>query len=198
MPSPESKLEVLKLVIERLTADEQYVYIGMDHFAKPTDELAIAQREKKLQRNFQGYSTRAGSDIYAFGMSGVSQIPDAYWQNEKDLSGYYAALDQGRLPFASGYVLSEEDRIRRRVIMRLMCDFELDFDVMSSELGIDFKMYFRHEIDSLSDLQAEGLLASTYRGIEITDPGRLLIRNIAMRFDAHLRETAAPVYSRTI
>jgi len=98
LPPPEVKLQILKLIIERLTENNRYVYIGMDHFAKPDDELAVAQRNKQLQRNFQGYSTRAGSDIYAFGMSSISQIPDAYWQNEKDLPPWQAAVDAGRVP----------------------------------------------------------------------------------------------------
>ena len=132
LPTPESKLEVLKLVIETLTADNKYVYIGMDHFAKPNDELAVAQRNKQLQRNFQGYSTRAGSDIYAFGMSGVSQVPDAYWQNEKELPKYQAAVDEGKVPLQRAYFLTEEDTIRRETIMRLMCDLSLDYRAMSN------------------------------------------------------------------
>ena len=119
LPTPETKLQVLKLVIEKLTADGQYVYIGMDHFAKPTDELAIAQREKKLQRNFQGYSTRAGSDIYAFGMSSISQIPDAYWQNEKELPKWQEAVDAGKVPLNRRIFLTDEDKIRRETIMRV-------------------------------------------------------------------------------
>jgi oxygen-independent coproporphyrinogen III oxidase len=131
LPTPETKLEVLKLVIERLTADNQYVYIGMDHFAKPNDELAVAQRNKQLQRNFQGYSTRAGSDIYAFGMSSVSQIPDAYWQNEKELPKWQAAVDAGNVPLHKAYFVTDEDKIRRETIMRTMCDLSLDFAAMS-------------------------------------------------------------------
>ena len=104
LPAPETKLQVLKLVIEKLTANDQYVYIGMDHFAKPNDELAVAQRKKQLQRNFQGYSTRAGSDIYAFGMSSISQIPDAYWQNEKELPKWQEAVDAGRVPLHSARI----------------------------------------------------------------------------------------------
>ena len=131
LPTPESKLEVLKLVIERLTADNQYVYIGMDHFARPNDELTVSQREKKLQRNFQGYSTRAGSDIYAFGMSAVSQTPDVYWQNEKELPKWQAAVDAGKVPLHKAYIVSDEDKIRRETIMRTMCDLSLDFAAMT-------------------------------------------------------------------
>jgi oxygen-independent coproporphyrinogen III oxidase len=197
LPSASTKLSILKLTVEKLTSSG-YVYIGMDHFAKASDELVHAQRKQALQRNFQGYSTCAGTDIYGFGVSAISQTEDMYWQNEKDLSRYYAALGEGRLPVAAGYTLTDEDRIRRRVIMRLMCDFRLDYDAMSAELGIDFKTHFRREISTLEDLEADGLLLSSARGIEITDPGRLLIRNVAMRFDAHLRQSASPVYSRTI
>src|SRR5215471_14638295 len=127
LPSAEVKLQLLKTVIERLTENERYVYIGMDHFAKPGDELAVALRRKQLQRNFQGYSTRGGADIYAFGMSSISQIADAYWQNEKDLQKYYSVLDVGKVPLARGYVVSDEDKIRRETIMRVMCDFSLDY-----------------------------------------------------------------------
>jgi oxygen-independent coproporphyrinogen III oxidase len=197
LPDAATKLAILKLTIEKLTSSG-YVYIGMDHFAKASDELVHAQRNGALQRNFQGYSTCAGTDIYGFGVSAISQTEDMYWQNEKDLSRYYTALDEGRLPVAAGYTLTADDRIRRRVIMRLMCDFRLDYDALSAELRIDFKTRFRREINTLSDLEADGLLLSTDRGIEITDPGRLLIRNVAMRFDAHLRQGASPVYSRTI
>src|SRR5215469_10866333 len=111
LPPPEVKLQLLKLVNERLTENNRYIYIGMDHFARPGDELAVAQQRKELQRNFQGYSTRGGADIYGFGMSSISQIPDAYWQNEKDLVKYFAALDAGQVPLTRGYVVTEEDKI---------------------------------------------------------------------------------------
>ncbi len=158
LPTPETKLEVLKLVIERLTADGQYVYIGMDHFAKPTDELAMAQREKKLQRNFQGYSTRAGSDIYAFGMSSISQIPDAYWQNEKELPKWQAAVDAGKVPLHRAYFVTDEDKIRRETIMRVMCDLSLDYAAMSQKLGINFEQHFAKELASLAPFEADGLV----------------------------------------
>ena len=143
LPSPETKLELLKLTIERLTS-EGYVYIGMDHFARAGDELAVAQRQKTLQRNFQGYSTRGGADIYAFGMSSISQAEGFYWQNHKDLPDYYAALDAGKLPLHRGYIMTEEDKIRRTTIMRLMCDLGLDYEAMSKLLGLDFKEHFAH------------------------------------------------------
>ena len=198
LPTPESKLEVLKLVIERLTADDQYVYIGMDHFAKPNDELTISQREKKLQRNFQGYSTRAGSDIYAFGMSGVSQIPEAYWQNEKELPKYQTAVDAGKQPLHKAYFVTDEDVIRRETIMRTMCDLSLDYATMSSKLGINFEQHFAKELTSLAPFIADGLVKTKPGGLEITDAGRLFIRNIAMCFDTTLGAANERRHSKTI
>jgi oxygen-independent coproporphyrinogen III oxidase len=197
LPSPETKLELLKLTIEKLTS-EGYVYIGMDHFAKAGDELAVAQREKTLQRNFQGYSTRGGADIYAFGMSSISQAEGFYWQNHKDLPDYYAALDAGKLPQHRGYLMTPEDIIRRTTIMRLMCDLGLDYATMSKLLGLDFQEHFAHELESLGDMEADGLLVKTPQGITVTDLGRLLIRNIAMRFDAYAGTRKENRFSRTI
>jgi oxygen-independent coproporphyrinogen-3 oxidase len=197
MPSTEMKFAILKLGVESLTR-EGYAYIGMDHFAKRGDELEIAQREGKLQRNFQGYSTRAGTDIHGFGVSSISQTHDMYWQNEKDLSRYYARLDEGKLPIANGYILTREDQIRREVIMRLMCDMKLDFRSMSGSLGLDFENYFERELNAVRALEADGLVRSLAGGFEVTDLGRLLIRNVAMCFDGYLASNAEGVYSRTI
>jgi len=196
-PSPETKLEILKLTIEKITS-EGYVYIGMDHFARVEDELAVSQRQKTLQRNFQGYSTRGGADIYAFGMSAISQAEGFYWQNQKELPAYYASLDAGKLPFHRGYVMTEEDRIRRTTIMRLMCDLGLDYTAMSKRLGMDFKEHFAQEIESLDDMEADGLLVKTPEGLVVSDLGRLLIRNIAMRFDAYSGIRKENRFSRTI
>ena len=198
LPTPESKLEVLKLVIERLTADNQYVYIGMDHFAKPNDELAVAQRNKQLQRNFQGYSTRAGSDIYAFGMSAVSQTPDVYWQNEKELPKYQTAVDAGKVPLHKAYLVSDEDKIRRETIMRTMCDLSLDFAAMSQKLGINFEQHFAKELALLAPFAADGLVKQKPGGLEVTDAGRLFIRNIAMCFDNTLGAANERRHSKTI
>ena len=198
LPAPETKLEVLKLVIEKLTANGRYVYIGMDHFARPDDELAVAQRNKQLQRNFQGYSTRSGSDIYAFGMSSISQIPDAYWQNEKELPRYQEAVDAGRAPWGRAYFVTDEDKIRRETIMRVMCDLSLDFAAMSRHLGIDFEGHFAQELDALAEFQKDGLVERTPAGINVTDTGRLFIRNIAMCFDNALEQTGERRHSRTI
>jgi oxygen-independent coproporphyrinogen III oxidase len=196
-PSPETKLELLKLTIERLTS-EGYIYIGMDHFARAQDELAVAQKQKTLQRNFQGYSTRGGADIYAFGMSSISQTDDFYWQNQKTLPDYCAALDAGRLPLHRGYVMTGEDKLRRTTIMRLMCDLGLDYAAMSKLLEIDFQEHFAEELNSLDDMEADGLLMKTATGLSVTDLGRLLIRNIAMRFDATLAPAGERKFSKTI
>ena len=198
LPAPEIKLQLLKTVIERLTQDNRYVYIGMDHFARPNDELALAQRRKELQRNFQGYSTHAGADIYSFGMSAISQIPDAYWQNEKDLPKYYAALDAGRAPLARGYVVTDEDKIRRETIMRVMCDLSLDYAAMSQRLGLNFASHFERELESLAGFEADGLVRRFPTGLEVTDAGRLFIRNIAMCFDNTLAPAGERKHSKTI
>jgi oxygen-independent coproporphyrinogen-3 oxidase len=197
LPSAETKLQILKLTIEKLTANG-FVYIGMDHFAHTDDELAVAQRQKTLQRNFQGYSTRGGADIYAFGMSSISQTDQVYWQNAKKLPDYYAAVDADRMPVTRGYLLTEDDRLRRDTIMRLMCDLSLDYADMSSRLHIAFPDYFAPELGSLTDLEADGLVERQPGRLVVTNRGRLLIRNIAMRFDAHLAKEKVRRYSRTI
>ncbi len=196
LPAPEQKLEMLKQIIETLTGSG-YEYIGMDHFARENDELTLAQRSGTLQRNFQGYSTRAGADIYAMGMSSISQLPFCYAQHAKELPCYYDAIDDGRLPVVKGIALSEEDALRRDVIMRLMCDMALDFDSLSSRLGIDFQSRFEDELAQMSPFEEDGLLERKATGIEVTQQGRLFIRNIAMTFDAYLEESNAR-FSRTV
>jgi oxygen-independent coproporphyrinogen III oxidase len=198
LPTAEVKLELLKIVIERLTENSRYIYIGMDHFARPMDELVAAQRNKTLQRNFQGYSTRGNADIYSFGMSAISQIPDAYWQNEKELPDYYAALDAGKTPLTRGYFLTDEDKIRRETIMRVMCDLSLDYVTMSQKLGVNFSEHFANELAALAPFEADGLVRRSPAGLEVTDTGRLFIRNIAMCFDNTLAPTGERKHSRTI
>ena len=151
-----------------------------------------------MQRNFQGYSTRGGADICGFGMSSISQAEGFYWQNHKDLPDYYGALDAGKLPLSRGYLMTEEDKLRRTTIMRLMCDLGLDYAAMSKLLGLNFKAHFAHELESLDDMEADGLLVRTPQGLIVTDLGRLLIRNIAMRFDAYSTTRKENRFSRTI
>ena len=197
LPGPEMKLQLLKLTIEKLTASG-YVYIGMDHFAKADDELAVAQREKTLQRNFQGYSTFGGADILSFGMSSISQIPGAYWQNLKELAEYTEAVERDERPITRGYLLTAEDQIRREVIMRLMCHLELNYEQLSRELDIDFKNFFAAALESLADMEADELVVLSDDRLLVTDLGRLVIRNIAMRFDAYQKAGSEQRYSKTI
>jgi len=197
MPPTEMKFAILKLGVETLTR-AGYAYIGMDHFAKRGNELEVAQREGKLQRNFQGYSTKAGADILSFGVSSISQTRDMYWQNMKDLSHYYACLDEDKLPIANGYVLKGEDHIRRDVIMRIMCDMKLDFGAMSERLGFNFAEHFADELGAIEALAGDGLVRMQPGGFEVTDAGRLLIRNVAMCFDEYAGSATEGVYSRTI
>ena len=197
LPTPETKLNLLKLIIEKLTS-EGYVYIGMDHFARPDDELAVAQNQKTLQRNFQGYSTFGGADIHAFGMSSVSQIPDAYWQNIKDLKDYYRSLDDGKTPVSKACLLTGQEKKHRTVITRLMCDLSLDYDDLSSNLDINFREEFATSLAGLEDMEKDGLLRQNESGLTVTDAGRLFIRNIAMRFDPEIESSSTTRYSRTI
>jgi oxygen-independent coproporphyrinogen-3 oxidase len=131
-------------------------------------------------------------------MSAISQTENAYWQNIKEVPIYYATLDAGKVPVARGYIVTEEDKIRRTTIMRLMCDLGLDFQQMSQRLGINFEEHFARELDSLSDLEADGLLKRTPLGIDVTTSGRMFIRNIAMRFDEYLPKEGERRFSRTV
>jgi len=196
LPSPEQKLQILKATVETLTARD-WAYIGMDHFARATDELAVAQAAGSLQRNFQGYSTRGGADILAFGMSAISQTDTHYRQNLKVLPHYYAAVDRGEAPVAKAFFLSADDRIRRDVIMRLMCDLKLDYAKLSASLGIDFPHYFADALASLAEAEADGLVERHPDRLQVTDAGRLLIRNLAMPFDAYLAKKPAR-FSQTV
>ena len=198
LPSAETKLNILQLTIEKLT-EAGYIFIGMDHFAKPDDELSIALKEKKMYRNFQGYSTYPDTDLFAMGITGISQVQDVFAQNYKTENEYFKALDENLLPTARGYHLSFDDKLRRFVIMRLMCDFELDFPAVESKFYINFKDYFSKELYSFDEMEADNLVALSENKIEITEMGRLLIRNIAMKFDAFIDSNKeVSKYSKTI
>ncbi len=197
LPSPPEKLAILQLTTERLTA-AGYVYIGMDHFAHPDDELAVAQRNGTLTRNFQGYSTHGDCDIVAMGITAVGRIGDCYAQNVKTLEDYDARLGAGRLAIARGIALDADDRLRRAVIMQLICHFSLDFDRIERAHGIVFHDYFAAELSGLQAMQDDGLLTVRDRGIEVLPAGRLLIRNICMLFDRYLRERRGQRYSKVI
>ncbi len=186
LPSPETKLDMLALCIERLTG-AGYAYIGMDHFAKPGDDLAVAQGQKRLQRNFQGYSTHAEADLVSCGVSGISSVGGTYSQNEKKLEAYYQCIDAGELPVARGMALQPDDFLRRRIIQLLVCDFSLSFAAIEREFAIDFAAYFAGEMTQLQTMQDDGLICLTGQGITVTARGRLLIRNVCMVFDRYLR-----------
>ena len=197
LPSAEEKLSILEMVIERFQ-DAGYVYIGMDHFAKPEDELAVAQREGKLWRNFQGYTTRKGVELVGFGATSIGMLYDSYFQNYKTLREYNVSIDEGRLPTFRGYILTEDDFVRREVIMDIMCNLGVSFSKIEDMFGIDFEEYFEKELEDLRELEEDGLIRVKDRKIEILPVGRLLIRNVAMVFDAHLRNKKELRFSRTI
>ena len=199
LPTPEQKLEILKMTIELLSS-HGYEYIGMDHFAKPNDELTRAQKEKTLYRNFQGYSTKSGADLYGFGMSSISHFQNSYAQNFKNLQEYYAAMDAGALATHIGYRMTEDDQIRKYVIMRLMCDLELEKRKVEERFGIDFDEYFEASLRQLEQFVGDGLLEVSRDRITIIGAGRLVLRNIAMCFDAYLDSVGKnkPVFSRTL
>jgi len=197
MPPPERKLELLELTINRLT-EAGYVYIGMDHFALPDDELVRARAEGTLQRNFQGYSTHADCDLIGLGVSSIGKVGDSYNQNVKELSQYYARLDQGLLPVQRGYRLSDDDRLRREVISELMCHGQIDFGRIEAAHGIRFADYFGEALDKLQELVGDGLLDIRADSLVLLPQGQLMMRNVAMAFDAYLAGGQTVQYSRTV
>ncbi|RPI44493.1 MAG: oxygen-independent coproporphyrinogen III oxidase [Betaproteobacteria bacterium] len=186
LPSPETKLQMLGEAIRRLTA-AGYVHIGMDHFARPQDELAVAQRQGRLHRNFQGYSTHAECDLVGLGASAIGMLGPTYYQNFRALNDYYAPLERNELPIMRGFEMSPDDLVRRCVIQALMCHFELCKESIETAWLIDFDDYFAQELAELAALEAEGLLELDRHWISVTPRGRLLIRSICMVFDRYLR-----------
>ncbi|GBC88794.1 Oxygen-independent coproporphyrinogen III oxidase [bacterium HR13] len=197
LPPPEDKLKMLEMTIE-LFQSAGYVFIGMDHFAKPDDELSQAQREGTLWRNFQGYTTKKGVDLIGIGATSIGMLYDGYFQNYKTIRDYYMALDGNKLPVMRGYLLTYEDLIRREVIMDLMCNFTCSFEKIESMFGISFESHFERELSELKDMEKDGLLEIKDRRISVLPEGRLLIRNIAMVFDEHIRNKKELRFSRTI
>lgn len=186
LPSPDARLQILQLAIRRLT-DAGYVFIGMDHFAKPDDELAVAQRQGRLHRNFQGYSTHAEADLMAFGVSSIGKVGPSYSQNVRTLDEYYDALDHGQLPILRGIELTADDLLRRSIIQALMCHFELSVESIEIAHLIDFKSYFAAELADLKSMAEGGLLTIDDQWITVLPRGRMLVRGIAMVFDRYLR-----------
>lgn len=199
LPAPEEKVKILIMTIEKLS-DAGYWYIGMDHFAKPDDELAVAQKTKTLYRNFQGYSTKAGCDVYAFGMSAISQFTNIYAQNLKTVSEYAARVESGILSTHIGYMMTKDDHIRKDVINEIMCHLEINKKEIENKYGIDFDEYFSKSIAELKQFENDGLAVNDKNKITIAETGKLIIRNIAMCFDAYLEkmDKTKPLFSRTI
>ncbi|MDE8603191.1 oxygen-independent coproporphyrinogen III oxidase [Marinomonas sp. RSW2] len=199
LPAPSMKLDLLKMSIESLIS-AGYEYIGMDHFAKPSDSLAKAQKQGRLQRNFQGYTTHAGTDLIAFGVSAISDLSGTYMQNYTDLSHYRSSIEKGQLAIAKGYISDVDDRIRHQIIMTLIAQFELTTALIEQKYNISFFEYFAEEVDNLKPMIEDGMVEIDYYGmqatIKVTERGRLLIRCICMVFDKYLSSTIK--YSKVI
>ena len=186
LPSGDTKLQILALAIKKLT-EAGYVFIGMDHFAKPDDEMAVAQRQGRLHRNFQGYSTYADCDMLSFGISSISKVGPTYSQNVKTLDEYYDRLDAKMLPVFRGIELNADDILRRSIIGALMCHFELSIESIESAHLIEFNKYFAAELEDLKEMESAGLLKVERDWITVLPPGRMLVRVISMVFDRYLR-----------
>ncbi|MBD5772034.1 oxygen-independent coproporphyrinogen III oxidase [Marinomonas colpomeniae] len=199
LPNSDIKLELLKMTIEYLI-DAGYEYIGMDHFAKPSDSLAIAQKQGLLQRNFQGYTTHSGTDLVAFGVSAISDLHGIYIQNHTDLSKYRSAIEKGQLAINKGYISDFDDRVRHQVIMTLISSFQLDYQQIEEQYNISFVEYFAEEMDDLIPMIEDGMIEIFKSGMQttlnVTDKGRLLIRCICMVFDKYLNNNIK--YSKVI
>lgn len=198
LPSPDVKLKILNRTIEKL-GKASYIYIGMDHFALPDDELVRAQQDGTLQRNFQGYSTHRDCDLIGLGVSAIGHIDNTYSQNASTTAEYQAALEAGDLPVRRGIAVDSDDRIRAAVIQQLMCYGQVDYSSFQDRLDIDFPSYFSSELTRLEPLQGDGLVDLYPDRIQITATGRMLLRTVAMVFDRHLAaESSDKRYSQTI
>ncbi|VAX06897.1 Coproporphyrinogen III oxidase, oxygen-independent [hydrothermal vent metagenome] len=197
VPTPAEKLDILQLTIEKLTT-AGYVYVGMDHFARPDDELTIAQQDGTLYRNFQGYSTHADCDLIGLGITSIGMVGETYSQNMRSLDEYYERIDANELAVFRGFDLNRDDSIRRDVITRLICHLKLDFGRIEAERGIKFSEYFETELEGLQEMIEDGLLELSESGIQVLPRGRLLIRNICMVFDHYLSQKNETKFSRVI
>ncbi len=202
LPETAVKFRILQTALERLTA-AGYRYIGMDHFAKPDDELSLALDGGKLHRNFMGYTVQQGalaSDLIGFGVSAISALQGAFAQNQRKLSRYYEALDAGELPVMRGYRLSDEDKLRQAVIMAILCQGRVDYAALRAGFGIDFRGHFAEPLAALADLANDGLVLLHEDSLEVTPLGRMFSRNVAMPFDAYLKQAEGdkPTFSKTV
>ncbi|WMW82277.1 oxygen-independent coproporphyrinogen III oxidase [Undibacterium cyanobacteriorum] len=197
LPSAEERLQIFLMSIERLL-DAGYIYIGLDHFAKPDDSLAMAMQDKSLHRNFQGYTTRADCDLIALGLSAIGKLGASYVQNVRTLDEYYAILDQGKLPVEKGFDLDNDDLMRREIIMELMCSNSVNFAQISSKYQVDFHSYFAVELERLAFFASEGLIAIDQNSISVLTKGRMFVRAFAMIFDKYLAQSSGAKYSKLI
>ncbi len=197
LPPPEAKLQMLEHTIEQLTK-AGYRYIGMDHFALPDDELAIAQEELTLQRNFQGYTTHGHCDLIGLGVSAISQVGDLYSQNSNDLADYQNQLASDQLATKRGLICNQDDRLRRAVIQQLICHFSLDFADIETRFDIDFRACFSDLWPQLTSMANDGLISLKSTGIQVLPAGRLLVRSVCMVFDAYLTQQNRQRFSRVI
>ncbi len=199
LPTPTEKLEILRYTIDYMTA-QGYKTVGMDHFAKPEDELFLAIETGELHRNFQGYTTKGGADLIGVGITSIGESVNHYGQNAKDMTSYEEAIDDGKLPFSRGVLLTKDDKIRQRVIMELMSNFKINISRVEKELDINFKEYFKDALSALQPFVDDKILTITDTSIEANETGAMLIRNIAMPFDAYMGQHAQSkkTFSKTI
>jgi oxygen-independent coproporphyrinogen III oxidase len=198
LPNSHEKLELLHIAIDQLQG-AGYYFIGMDHFAKPNDELAIAQSQGKLHRNFQGYTTKPESELVAFGLTAISMLDNVYVQNHKTLKDFYKSIDEGKIPMERGVKLAKSDNIlRREIIMELMCHYKLDKKTIENKYNINFDEYFAEEEHRLEALAKDGLINLLPDKLEVTSTGRLLIRNIAFAFDNYSQNKGEKTFSKAI
>ncbi|HJV79623.1 oxygen-independent coproporphyrinogen III oxidase [Noviherbaspirillum sp.] len=197
LPSAEERLQIFLMSTRRLL-EAGYVYIGLDHFSKPDDELNKARLDKTLHRNFQGYTTRAECDLIGFGVSAIGKVGSSYSQSVRTVKAYYEHLDQGRLPVEKGFELSKDDLLRRQIIMTLMCSLPLEFEDINRQYGIDFETYFAPEMSILKQYEDAGLITIDRSGIRVTPKGRLFVRAVGMAFDKYLTQPTTSTYSKLI
>jgi oxygen-independent coproporphyrinogen-3 oxidase len=200
LPEGMEKFRIFRIGLERFLGGG-YSYIGMDHFARPADELALAQQDRTLHRNFQGYTTKAGAALYGMGVSAISGIGGAYAQNDRDVAGYQSAVERRGIATMRGYRLTRDDEIRRAVISRLLCHTVIVKAEIEAEFGIEFDTYFASELERLAEIVADGLATASPAQIRVTNLGRIFIRNVAMVFDAYLHNQAPearPLFSKTL
>lgn len=197
LPSAEERLQIFLMSVRRLL-DAGYIYIGLDHFSKPDDELNKARLDKSLHRNFQGYTTRADCDLIGFGVSAIGKVGHSYSQSVRTVKAYYAHLDADQLPIEKGFALTEDDVLRRQVIMELMCSGPVDFVAINSAYGIDFRSYFAHELSQLQHYEDAELIKVDAHSIQVTPKGRMFVRAVGMVFDKYLGQPSTSKFSKLI